>query len=66
MSKKLTKKLKEELSHKIDWEGGLVGAIEHGAVLEMVKGTSLEKPFNNLQKALNEAETALEKEGING
>lgn len=62
MSKKLTKKLKEKLSHKIDWEGGS----EDGAVLDMVKGTSLEKPFNDLQKALNEAETALEKEGING
>ena len=64
MSKKISKKLKEDLANKIEWEGGLVGAIEHGAVLKMAKGTTLEKPFADLAKALEKANEALDKEGI--
>lgn len=57
--KKLTKRIKDELHGKIEWEGGLECAVRHGAVLDYVKGTVLEFPFARFLAALNELDHAL-------
>lgn len=62
--KKLTQKQKADLFHKMEWEGGLVASIEHGFIMDIVKGTNLEAPMKALQDALFEAEEALDNENL--
>jgi hypothetical protein len=62
--KKLTKKKKAELWNKMEWEGGLAATIEHGGIFDIVKGTVLEEPLFKLQKALLEANEAIEAQDL--
>lgn len=49
---------------EMEWEGGLIGYLEHGGLEEAVRGTTLWDVVNALKIALKNAEEAFEAEGI--